>query len=172
MNRPILVLVLALASVTAEGELLPPPRTTEPIMDPSMVIVDRGAKLEVLPTKRAKRIVDASGRAVIHHVTTARASAPIGTQQLGVIFNHAVQQPGYITGEIAFKVRNGRPFSGNLSLFPGLKQITKPAVYVVSARTPSEFLAVFRRLQARSDLEWVEPTVTYGKSDYTRPATP
>jgi len=47
-------------------------------------------------------------------------------------------------------------------LYPGLKKITNPEVYVVNARTPAEFMAVLKRLQARGDLEWVEPTVIYG----------
>jgi hypothetical protein len=29
-----------------------------------------------------------------------------------------------------------------------------PEVYVVNARTPAEFMAVLKRLQGRSDLEW------------------
>ena len=34
----------------------------------------------------------------------------------------------------------------------------------MNTRTPAEFMAVLKRLQARSDLEWVEPTVIYGPS--------
>ncbi len=91
----------------------------------------------------------------------------VGPGQLGVVFNHAMQQQGYITGEISFQVKGGRPFSGNPSLYPGLKQITTPAVYVVNARTPAEFVRLVKRLQARADLDWVEPTVTYGPADNT-----
>jgi hypothetical protein len=127
-----------------------------------MVVEDRGSKLEVFPTKRATPVLDSSGRTVLHHITTTSATTPIGPQQLGVVFNHAMQQQGYITGEIAFKVKDGHAFSGDSALYPGLKEITKPAVYVVNARTPAEFITVLKRLQARSDLEWVEPTVTYG----------
>ncbi len=162
MNRLLIALISVLMTGTAVAELPPPQRTLQPVTDPSMVVMDRGAKLEVFPTKRAIATADSSGAGVVHHVISASASAPIGPHQLGVVFNHAMQQHGYITGEIAFKVKDGRPFSGSLTSYPGLKQITKPAVYVVNARTPGEFIKILKRLQARSDLEWVEPTVTYG----------
>jgi hypothetical protein len=127
-----------------------------------MVVIDRGAKLEVLPSKRATQTADSSGVRVVHRVTASSTSAPIGPDQLGVVYNHAMQQQGYITGEIAFKVKNGHVFSGSSASYPRLKQLTKSAVYIVNARTPAEFIKVLKRLQARSDLEWVEPTVTYG----------
>lgn len=171
MNRLILPLIFVLGSFAAKGELLPPQPTIRAVADPSMVVVDRGAKLEVFPTKRAVPQEAATGRVVAHHVITARAADPIGSLRLGVVFNHAMQQQGYISGEIAFKVKNGHAFSGNPALYPGLKEITKPAVYVVNARTPIEFIKVLKRLQARSDLEWVEPTVTYGASDVDRSST-
>ena len=84
-----------------------------------------------------------------------------------------MQTQGYISGEIAFKVKGGGAFPGSPSLNPGLKQITKPAVYVVNARTPAEFIKVLKRLQARTDLEWVEPTVIYGpQGPPAKPAAP
>lgn len=167
MNRFTLRLAFAiLASNTALGDLVPPVRTLQPVIDPSMVVIDRGSKLEILPTKRASPVVDSATRAVMHHVTVvASSSTPIGPFQLGVVFNHALQQQGYITGEIAFKVKSGRTFSGSTALYPGLKRIVAPSVYVVYARTPAEFIAVLKRLQVRSDLDWVEPTVTYGPAD-------
>jgi hypothetical protein len=168
MSRVTLALICAaLTSSTALADLRAPQRNLKTVTDPSMVVIDRGAKLEVFPTKRATASLDSSGRRVIHHVAAANATAPIGPRQLGVVFNHAMQQQGYITGEIAFKAKDGHTFSGSPALYPGLKEITKPAVYVVNARTPAEFIKVLKRLQARSDLEWVEPTVTYGPSQTT-----
>jgi hypothetical protein len=127
-----------------------------------MVVMDRGAKLEVLPTMRATPESDSSGRVIAHRVVTANANDAIGPHQLGVVFNHALQQQGYVTGEIAFEMKAGRAFTGSPSLYPGLKQVTKPAVYVVNARSPAEFIKLLKRLQARPDVQWVEPTVTYG----------
>jgi hypothetical protein len=133
-----------------------------------MVVIDRGATLEVLPTGRATPRADASGRVVSHHVMTSSATAPIGPRQLGVVFNHSMQQEGFITGEIAFKLRAGHT-TAELSpaLYPGLKQITPPAVYVTNARTPSEFIKIVKRLQGRPEVEWVEPIVSYSPADST-----
>ena len=165
MNRIIISLVLAIIAGPACADLQPPNRTLQPITDASMVVVDRGAKLEIFPTQRAVPEADNSGRQVVNRVTTASADSGIGPLQLGVVFNHALQQQGYISGEIAFKMKTGLKLSGfSSSSYPGLKKITNPEVYVVNARTPAEFMAVLKRLQARGDLEWVEPTVIYGPS--------
>jgi hypothetical protein len=165
MQRLVLSLVLLVMAGAACAQLRPPERTLHPVTDPSMVVMDRGAKLEVFPDKRATPRADVAGGGSSHHVTTASADAPIGPQQLGVVFNHAMQQQGYITGEITFKVKGGHAFSDSSTSYPGLKLIVAPATYVVTARTPTEFIDVLKRLQARPDLEWVEPTVTYGPAE-------
>jgi len=162
MYRLILSLVLLLTAMTSPAQLRAPARTLQPITDPSMVVTDRGARLEILPTKRATPRMDSSGRTVSHHVITANNTAPIGPHQLGVVFNHALQQQGFITGEISFKMKQGYTASAfNPTLYPGLKEIAKPGLFVVNAQTPAQFIAVLKRLQARSDVEWVEPSVNY-----------
>lgn len=163
MNRIIIAMTLGILAFPAAAELAAPARTVAPIMDPTMVVMDRGAKLEVYPTRRVVTTTDSNGRMVANVVATAGVNTSIGAKNLGVVFNHAMQQQGYISGEIAFQMKPGVKLSGfSSALYPGLKKITAPEVYVVNARTPSEFIAVLKRLQARSDLEWVEPTVTYG----------
>lgn len=163
MNKIIIAMALGILAFPAAAELTAPARTLAPVNDPTMVVMDRGAKLEVLPTRRVVTTTDRNGRAVANSVTTAGANSPIGAKNLGVVFNHAMQQQGYISGEIAFQMKPGLKLAGfSAALYPGLKKITTPEVYVVNARTPSEFIAVLKRLQARNDLEWVEPTVTYG----------
>jgi hypothetical protein len=165
MSRVLVSLMLGLAAVAVRAELQPPARTLQPVTDASMIVMDRGAKLEVLPTKRATLKVDSSGHVVAHHVIAASTNAAIGSHRLGVVFNHALQQQGYITGEIAFQMKAGYTQAGlNPALYPGLKKITEPDVYVVNARTPTEFIQVIKRLQTRSDIQWVEPTVTYEPS--------
>jgi hypothetical protein len=164
MNRLIASVILLLAMGQAHAQLQPPARVLQQVANPANVIMDRGAKLEIFPTQRAVPGADSSGRQV-HRVMTASADSGIGPLQLGVVFNHAMQQQGYISGEIAFKMKAGLKLSGwSTSLYPGLKKITNPEVYVVTTRTPTEFMAVLKRLQARGDLEWVEPTVIYGPS--------
>lgn len=163
MERLIMFGVLALIAGAARADLVAPVRALAPITDPSMVVTDRGSQLEVFPTKRAVLQSDQSGRVAIRSVTATSVSAPIGAQQLGVVFNHAMQQRGYITGEISFKLKTGHSVASfTQALYPGLKKITDPNVYVVNARTPAEFIQVLNRLQSRADLAWVEPTVTYG----------
>ena len=93
------------------------------------------------------------------------ATAPdsqIGPKQLGLLYNRALQQYGVFSGEISFKMKSN-PVAATFdpNLYPGLKRIVAPSVYVVNTRTPAEFMTVMKRLQARSDVAWVEPTITY-----------
>jgi hypothetical protein len=163
MKRLIVSLLMAVLAAPAFAQLTAPPRTIVAVVDPANVINDRGSKLEVYPTQRATPLLDARHRNVVHQVTIASANSPIGAQQLGVVFNHAMQQHGFITGEIAFRSMSGvRPSDMTASSYPGLKRITASGVYVVKAGTPTEFISLMKRLQARTDLEWVEPTITYG----------
>lgn len=164
MYRIAIFVVLALASTASCAQLQPTPRVIQKVADPSMVIDDRGSKLEVLPTRRAAQQMASSGKQLIHSVFLANQSAPISPQQLGVVFNHAMQVQGYITGEIVFKMKYGLQATDRLdpASYPGLAKLTNPNVYLVVARTPSEFVELVKRLQGRTDMEWVEPMVTYG----------
>jgi hypothetical protein len=163
MNRLILPLALGIAAVAAHAELHAPDRQLQAIADPANVVIDRGSKLEILPNQRATPELDSAGKVVAHQMLRASAATPIGQRQLGVVYNHAMQQQGYISGEIAFKMKAGGTAAGfSAAMYPGLKKITNPDVYVVNARTPAEFLKVLKRLQGRGDVEWVVPTVTYG----------
>jgi hypothetical protein len=165
MNRLIASVIFLLAMGQSHAQIQPPARVFQQVTNPANVILDRGAKLEIFPTQRAVPEADSSGRQAVNRVMTASADSAIGPLTLGVVFNHAMQQKGYISGEIAFKMKAGLKLSGfSASSYPGLKKITNPEVYVVNTRTPAEFMAVLKRLQARSDLEWVEPTVIYGPS--------
>jgi hypothetical protein len=129
-----------------------------------MVVNDRGALLEVLPTERATPSISKSGRHVVYHVAAKDASAAISPKQLGVVFNHAMQVQGYITGEIVFKFKGDSqpPSSFDAGAYPGFAKLTNPNVYLVVARSPLEFVNTVKRLQERTDLEWVEPMVVYG----------
>jgi len=163
MNRIIASVIFLLAMAQSHAQLQPPARVLQQVANPANIIMDRGAKLEIFPTQRAVPGTDNSGRESIQRVTTVSADSGIGPLNLGVVFNHAMQQQGYISGEIAFKMKASLKLSGfSASSYPGLKKITNPEVYVVNARTPAEFMTVLKRLQARGDLEWVEPTVIYG----------
>lgn len=163
MYRIALFATLALTSMACVAQLQPRQTATRTVADASMVIDDRGSKLEVLPRVRASQQTSASGKAVVNVVVSTSPSNPIGPQQRGVVFNHVMQVQGYITGEIAFKMQgNLEPTNGfDPASYPGLKKLTEPNIYVVVARTPGEFVEVTKRLQSRQDIEWVEPIVTY-----------
>jgi len=162
MHRLTLSLVLLLSATTSFAQLPAPVRALKPVADPSMVVMDRGAKLEVLPTKRATPRADTTGRTVSHHVISSSSTAPMGPRQLGVVFNHSLQQQGFISGEITFKMKSGYTADTfDPVLYPGLALVARPGFYVVNAQTPEQFIATLKRLQARSDVEWVEPTVNY-----------
>jgi len=162
MLRFVLICFLAFgpASLT-QAQLTPPSRALASIRDPSMVIVDRGARLEVLPNERATAQADSVGQRV-HHVVSSSSDAPITSDHLGVVFNHTMQQRGYITGEIAFKIKGSGVFRGSTALYPGLKKLPPKSVYEVQAISPTQFIALLRQLQSRHDLVWVEPVVIYG----------
>lgn len=160
----IFVIMLSLATTAGFAQLQPTPRVTREVADPSMVIDDRGSKLEVLPTVRAAERLSTSGKHVVHSIFPASVSDPIRPPQLGIVFNHAMQVQGYITGEIAFRMKDGLQAIEWLDAasYPGLAKLTNPNIYLVAARTPAEFIELVKRLQGRSDMEWVEPMVTYG----------
>lgn len=163
MKRLHFALLAVLLAAAANAQLKAPARELKPIADPSMVVDDRGASLEVYPTKRAYPEADATGRASTHRVVTMEVGAPIGPAQLAVVFNHAMQQQGYASGEITFKIKAGHSVSAvRAAGYPGMKRISKSGIYALYSRTPAEFVSLLKQLQKRPDLEWVEPTVVYG----------
>src|SRR4051812_45132572 len=95
------LVALGITACGCVAQLRPIPRTFRSVENPSLVIDDRGSRLEVFPTKRAKLEISRSGRTV-YHVLPRDASAPISPKELGVVFNHAMQVEGYINGEVAF----------------------------------------------------------------------
>lgn len=166
MSRVVIVLLLlSVMSCSAFAGLRARPHELRQIANPSMVVVDRGAKLEILPDERALPHLNSARRGILHHVVRANRSAPIGPRSLGVVFNYSMQQQGYISGEISFKVRGSGTFKGDGNAYPGLRRVIKPNVYVVKARSIAEFISVLKSLQSRTDLEWVVPTVIYGPAD-------
>ena len=163
MMRYAYPLIFLIIAFPIGAQIQSSPHKLQVVADPAMLVLDRGARLEVIPAKRAIPKHQGSGRLVVHKVINASPGDGIGAARLGVVFNHAMQQQGYISGEITFKLKAGTSAAGIRAVgYPGLKKITSPEVYVVNARNPAEFIRVLKELQARADLEWVEPTVVYG----------
>lgn len=164
MYRIAIAVMFFLTNAACFAQIKPTPMLMKSVADESMVIDDRGSKLELLPTMRATQKLSSSDNQVVHSVFEVDESAPISPQELGVVFNHAMQVQGYITGEIAFKMKDGLQATDMLDAtsYPGLAKLTNPNIYLVVARTPSEFVKLVKLLQAQTDVEWVEPIVAYG----------
>jgi hypothetical protein len=147
------------------GQLQPRVRVLQQVADSNMVINDRGSQLEVLPKKRATPTISKETNRVVYQVATTDASAAVSPKQLGVVFNHATQLQGYVNGEIVFKLKDDLRLPSNFDVdsYPNLAKLTEPNVYLVVARSPIEFVQLVKRLQERSDVEWVEPMVVYGQ---------
>jgi hypothetical protein len=171
MHRVLFALTFVILSHLSFAQMQVPPRTQRAIVDPANLIDDRGATLEIYPTKRAIPIQAIAGQPPVHRVIHSAKATPISGSQLGVIFNHAMQAEGYITGEIAFKLKTGdSPAGFDAASYPGFAHVTGADVYEVVARTPQEYVDVFKRLKVRSDVEWVEPIVNYGAAAQSSPA--
>ncbi len=159
-----LLLVAAVMPAAASAQIVPPMQTTKAVTDPVMVIDDRGSQLEILEKLRAIPETQSDGRTV-YRVVTVAASSRIGPSQFGVAFNHALQKQGFLTGEIAFKMKGDQHPSGfDPYDYPGLAKVINPNVYEVVVGTPREFVDVYNRLKGRNDLEWVEPVLIHGAS--------
>lgn len=172
MRITCLVITLGLLGCTppTDAQIVPYVRAKPAVADATQVFEDRGQRLEIFPTLRATPAVVPGKPAVQHKVAVAGENMPIGPGNLGVVFNHALQVQGYLTGEIAFKPKGeGPPVGFDASSYPGLSKLSNPNTWVVVASTPGEFLALFNRLKARGDLDWVEAVVVYGSAPHRVP---
>lgn len=160
-------------AATTDAQIVPRARAAQAVVDPTLVFEDRGQKLEIYSRLRAAAVVTGGG-AVQHKLSAAAEGAPLGPLSLGVVFNHALQVQGYLTGEITFKPRaEGLPADMDTASHPGLAKLTNPNIHVVVATSPREFVALLQRLKARADLEWVEAVVVYGMAaDAAAPLAP
>jgi hypothetical protein len=150
-------------ALPTDAQIVLPVRNKPAVVDAAMVFEDRGQTLELHPALRATPVTVAGKPGVEHQVFAAKAGAPIGPGQLGVVTNHGLRTQGYLTGEIAFRPRgDGLPAGLDAAGHPGLAKLANPNTWVVAASTPQEFLVLFNRLKARGDLAWVEAVVIYG----------
>ena len=137
-----------------------------------MVIDDRGATLEILPTVRAQLSASTTERATRMVATNAKSKFTPASR--GVVFNHAMQSQGVLTGEIAFKMKGTQQATAEdfpAVDYPGLAKLTNPNVFIVVAQTPGEYVALFKRVRARTDVDWVEPIVDYSVAAVASPGT-
>lgn len=164
----LVALTLLGCAMPIDAQIVPAvPGKPAPVADAAMLFEDRGQQLEIYPALRATPTQKLGRAGVDHKLSTANEGAPIGPRNLGVVFNHALQVRGYLTGEIAFKPR-GEHLPADFdaaALWPGLAKMANANVYVVTAASPREFIPLFNRLKTRGDLEWVEAVVIYGSGE-------
>ncbi|WP_374513626.1 hypothetical protein [Niveibacterium sp.] len=142
--------VSACATVDAAGGA-----TSNPVID------DRGSQVEILPQLQASAVAAPTGSGAAHELARVATPVRLSNATKGVVYNHAMRAQGLINGEITFAIKGMTPGAYPEAQYPGFKKLANPNVYLVVARTPSEFVAVFERLKARSDVEWVEPQIEY-----------
>lgn len=153
--------IVALAISGMAAVQVPSMAADASVIDPKMVIVDRGNDIEVLPQVKATPLTGADANGHMRLSIQATGPVAIGNATPGVVFNHSLRAQGFINGEIAFAVKGDAPTGFDASLYPGFRKLVSPNVYLVVARTSEEFVALFNRLQTRTDLEWVEAQVQY-----------
>ena len=159
MKNTVILLLIALASLECFAQISPPKREVRSITDINMVIETGWTKIEIFPTRRVGITTNSSGIRVMTETETSHA-ARISAREPVLIFNHVYQQFGYATGEIAFKFKRDKPISMVKSIIPDARAVGNK-FFVVNVRTPAEILSVTEQLKARSDVDWVIPTVNY-----------
>ena len=157
-------LFLSILSAVAYAQVIPTPSSASKaavraVKDPAMVIQPGRARIEIFPTQRIEMMTDRAGTRVMAE-KAAIAGARLTADQPVLVFNHAYQQFGYATGEIAFKFKGDKSLSSVKSFVPSAEAVGNQ-FYVVNVQTPAAILSVTNQLKARSDIDWVIPTVKY-----------
>lgn len=161
--RSLFALLIISASPWAASQITLTPRTPVEIKNPQQVVQVQGAAIEVFPERRVTVQSLASGREVMRETVQTAGSAPLDESDGVLIYNHAYQAYGYATGEISFKFKAGKTPASPLpaAQYPGFRRLGNLNAYVVYARNPVEFIELYRRLEERSDIEWVVPYIEY-----------
>ena len=164
---------LLLAATPGFGQIQPGAATRAKLADESALLADRGSTLDVYLAPRVVLAVSGAGRPSIKSVTRTSANSPLSASQRAVVFNRDAQQYGYITGEISFKLKAGVPGTPNwfATFTPKIARLGSLNLYVVNAGSVSEFLQTMNSLKVNADVEWVEPSVTYGGEPTVTPST-
>jgi len=159
----IFVVCVGLAAPWALSQISSTPQAPLEIKNPQQVVDVQGAAVEVFPERRVTVQSFASGREVMRETAQTASSAPLDESGGVLVYNHAYQAYGYATGEISFKFKADKTPASPLpaSQYPGFRRLGNLNAYAVYARNPVEFIELYRRLEARSDIEWVVPFIEY-----------
>jgi|GEM_PF-4456590 len=155
------VIVALLPGVLHAVELMGPIRNGDvPVMNEANVLNLRGMKFELYPERRVVSTVF-NGSKIKVQLNTHSSSDGFDVSSQGVIFNHAYQKFGSISGEIAFSMIDGSLVSSKLSSLNGFKKLGTLNLYAVYARSPAEFKNYIELLSADKGVNFIEPTVDY-----------
>lgn len=161
MKQILLTAFCSLASIATFAQIPLPNRVPMAIKNPEMVMETRGAKIEIYPERRVSITKSSAGQTSMREITDGGAAAQISARAPALVFNHAYQQYGYATGEIAFKFKATAPTNVSAAVGVTARKVGTLDIYVVNAKTSTELVALTEKLQARSDIQWVVPTVRY-----------
>lgn len=163
---------LSITSAPGFAQIQPGAATRAKLADESVLLVDRGSSLDVYLAPRVGFASSGVGRPAIKSVTRTSANAPINASQRAVVFNRDAQQYGYITGEIAFRLKASVVGTPNWfpTFTPKITRLGSLNLYVVSTASVSEFLQTMQLLSVNAEVEWVEPSVTYGGEPTVTPS--
>lgn len=162
-HRFLFAALIVSASPWATSQITLTPRTPVEIKNPQQVLEVQGAAIEVFPERRVTVQSFTSGREVMRETAQTADSAPLDESDGVLVYNHAYQAYGYATGEISFKFKAGKSPASPLpaAQYPGFRRLGNLNAYVIYARNPVEFIELYRRLEERSDIEWVVPYIEY-----------
>jgi len=166
MARFPIILIIFLLMPKLFAQVSFPKRAAVNVQNPHNVIEFQNASIEVFPQRSVSVEPAEVGKQVIRE-SASSATASLADLDGVLVFNYAYQAYGYATGQISFKFKTGRTPTMPLpeTTFPGFRKLGNLDVYEVNARNPTEFLALFRLLQARADIEWVVPDIRYSPKE-------
>jgi hypothetical protein len=164
MKIKVTLIIASLFGPFANAQLLPPLPPTQrtevrQVSDPAMVMQPGRTRIELFPSQTVVVARNRAGTMVMSQKASS-ASGRISPSEPVLVFNHAYQQYGYATGEIAFKFKGRKSVESVRSIVPGAKTVGNQ-FYVVNVGTSAEILRVTQQLKSRADVDWVIPTVRY-----------
>lgn len=161
-----LITLLLLVPALSAAQLMPRPPRELPAADPSWSLQQHSSQLELLPALRTRLSApDPQGRVRPQQLRAAAADeASIGDGQYGLVFNHAMQSYGALSGEIAFRVRPGQSAEAlaQLAGLDALQSLGQGGRHVARVRSPQALRDSLQRLRAQPGVVEAQWVVIYG----------
>lgn len=164
MRHRILSLLVLVPALSALAQPIEPPRRVliAPEAQSEWTILRSASPIELLPELRI-RVAPPTGGQRVQKLDIKRSSAQepsINLGQYGVVFNHAMQAYGALTGEVSFRA-DGPAAADVAAQAAGLKNLVRMGssdYYVGHAHSPEQLRDALQRLRALpsvQDAQWV-----------------